>query len=81
LTIGRGHVVVTMKQSRYTHSSDAFVLDAATGMEVMASVDLRGEGLDPSALSRRLTWLGPAVMTDGYLLVETCEGVRVYGEQ
>jgi outer membrane protein assembly factor BamB len=81
LTIGRDHVVVTAKQGRYTHGSDAFVLDAATGMEVMPSVDLRGQGLDPSTLSRRLTWLGPAVMTDGYLLIETCKGVRVYGEQ
>ncbi|MGC9455496.1 MAG: hypothetical protein ACP5HU_11635, partial [Phycisphaerae bacterium] len=83
---GREHVVVTAKENAPAGNLSAYVLSKETG-EVLERIDLLppggerpGAGGDPNAAlwEYRRRVIGPAVMMNGRLVVESVEGVRVY---
>lgn len=78
--IGKKHLVVTARQTNYTRPSQVHILTGVHGREV-EQIDLRGTGIDPSTLSYRMSTIGPPVMANGRLCVETGQGVTIYGEQ
>ena len=78
LVFGRKHLVVTARQTNYTMPSGVHVLTAAHGREV-EQIDIRGAVGAPTTLMHRMRVLGPPVMTNGRLCVETGQGVTVYG--
>ncbi|HUT56564.1 MAG TPA: PQQ-binding-like beta-propeller repeat protein, partial [Phycisphaerae bacterium] len=80
LTVGRDHLAMTLRTaSNGWPMSAVHIIDARTGKKV-AKVGLAGklEAWD-SNRSRRMLSIGPAVMTNGRLCVETLEGVVIYG--
>ncbi len=78
--IGKDHVVVTARQTNYSMPSNVHVLTSAHGREV-EQMDLRGPAGDPTTLMYRMSAIGPPVMTNGRLCVETGQGVTIYGDQ
>jgi hypothetical protein len=78
--IGKKHLVVTARQTNYTRPSYVHILTGVHGREV-EQIDLRGTGINPSTLSYRMATIGPPVMANGRLCVETGQGVTIYGEQ
>ena len=80
ITIGRRHLVVSARQNRWNQPSWYYVVDSEAGTirEKMQMHDGKG---DASTVSRRLQSIGPAVMTNGRLCVESIGAVKVYGRQ
>lgn len=79
LTVGQKHVALTAKHHMVGSAYYAYVLEAETG-DVKEKFDLLGQGGQVKDQQRR--WgIGPPVMTNGRLMVETTEGVTVYGGQ
>jgi hypothetical protein len=79
LTVGQKHVALTAKHHVVGSAYYAYVLEAETG-DVKEKFDLLGQGGQVKDQQRR--WgIGPPVMTNGRLMVETTEGVTVYGGQ
>jgi outer membrane protein assembly factor BamB len=79
LTVGQKHVALTAKHTQYGVAYHTYVLDGQTG-DVKEKFDLMGQAnVTKDQLRRGL--IGQPVMTNGRLLVETTEGVSVYGGQ
>jgi hypothetical protein len=79
ITLGRDHVVVTARQYQVGVAHYAYVVEADSGA-VAQKVPLHGAGAGPNE-NRRRQAIGPAVLTNGHLCVETSQGVTVYGER
>ncbi len=79
LTIGQKHLVVMARHSQMGVPYFAHILDLENG-QVREKVDLRGK-VDPAKEPARRVAGGSAVMTNGHLLVETSEGIKVLGGQ
>jgi len=81
LTVGKDHVVVTARQYNVGMDHFVYVLEAGTGKEVQ-KINLQVKaGGDAQAQQRRRQGMGQPAMTTGRLVVETSEGVTVYGEK
>ena len=78
VTMGKEHVVVVAKPYSGAGTAKAFVLAAGSGKPV-AEIELLPGGKVAGAAPPRLGAIGPAVMTNGRLCVETSEGMTVYG--
>jgi len=79
LVLGKDHVVVTVKSRNTNGPAEALILDARTGRTVQKFA-LAGKVKDPTKFQRRFNVLGPPVMTNGRLCVETTEGIMIYGK-
>ena len=77
-TVTREHIVVMARPLSANQPFKAYVLGAAGG-NVLEEIDLVGEAEDREVLTIRWQLIGQPVVTNGRLLVETCEGVTVYG--
>lgn len=80
MTLGRDHLVVVNRNTSRGVAHYAWVLDAHTG-KVVAKIELDAAGGNSAEQEQRLRTLGPAVMMDGRLVVETAEGLVVYGSK
>lgn len=80
LTVTASHVVAFVKHYQTTRPIEAFVLDVRTG-KTLEKIDLVSGVQDVTARTKRQGMIGPPVMTNGRLCVETCEGITVYGGQ
>lgn len=82
LTIGKGHVGVMAKAGHNNAAAVTFILDIENG-QVVQKIDVGGKdttagfAVQPSS---HMALVGPPVMTKGHLVVETTEGVSVYGK-
>ena len=79
LSIGRRHVVLTVKSHSAVGKTAAFVLDADNGKQV-GQFDLVSDKRSLAQLRSQLYSVGPPVMTNGHLCVETAEGMTIYGD-
>ncbi len=80
LTITDSHVVAFVKHYKTNRPIEAFVLDATSG-KILEKIDLVGKVANASARKKRQYLIGPPVVTNGRMCVETCEGITVYGGQ
>ena len=76
ITLGREHLVVMSLPQQPTEPVEAWVLVLADGRQA-EKLDLIGKETDQAVLRLRAR-LGPPVMTNGHLCVETVKGVTVY---
>ena len=78
--VGRNHVAMAARNVQGGESA-VHIIDMQTGKRA-GKIDLMGrvQALD-AAQQRRLQMIGPPAMTNGRLVVETLEGVVVYGGQ
>lgn len=79
-SIAQKHVVATVREMQAQAMAKAIILDKDTGKAVQ-TIDLGGENpkVNPAMRHRKLLQAGQAVITDGFLTVETGDGVAVYG--
>ncbi|HAU38694.1 MAG TPA: hypothetical protein DCX07_13380, partial [Phycisphaerales bacterium] len=80
MTVGRGHLVVTSRPANYQAATSAYVLDAADGQTVR-QIPLSGSGQQDNFAMRRRMAIGPAVMTNNRLCVQTEDGMTILGGQ
>ena len=80
LTITDSHVVAFVKHYQTNRPIEAFVLDATSG-KTLEKINLAGKVAGASARTKRQGLIGPPVVTNGRMCVETCEGITVYGGQ
>ena len=80
LTIAGSHVVAFVKHYQTNRPIEAFVLNAAEG-RTLEKIDLAGAGQDVALRTKRQRMIGPPVVTNGRMCVETCEGITVYGSR
>jgi len=80
MVIGRDHVVVTARHYLTNTPCCAHVIDLKDGREVQ-KIGLGGRGANVATDRRRRMVMVKPVMTSGRLVVETAEGVSVYGEK
>ena len=79
-TITGSHVVAFSKHYQTNRAIHALVINAASG-KVLTKIDLVGKGEDAAVRTKRQRMIGPPVITNGRMCVETCEGITVYGGQ
>ena len=81
-TVGQKHLVAIVREIQQQATARAVILDKDTGKAVQ-TIDLTGQ--DPKVKvevrTRKLAMVGQAVLTDGFLTVETGDGVAVYGSK
>jgi outer membrane protein assembly factor BamB len=80
MVVGQDHVVVT---ARHTYTNKPYyvhVIDLKDGRDAQ-KIDLRGRGANSTTDRRRRMTMGTPAMTNGRLVVETTQGVSVYGEK
>jgi len=80
LAITDSHVVAFSKHYQANRAFEALVINALTG-KVLQKVDMVGKGEDAAVRQKRQRMIGPPVITNGRMCVETCEGMTVYGAQ
>jgi len=80
LTLAGPHVVAFVKHYQTHRPIEAFVLDASSG-KTLETINLVGKVGDAAARTKRQRMIGPPVVTNGRMCVETCEGITVYGGQ
>jgi len=80
MTLGRDHLVVVTRNTNRGAAHYAWVLDAETG-KVVYKIELDAVGGNSVEQEQRLRTIGPAVMLNGRLVVETAEGLVVYGSK
>ena len=78
MVVGRDHVAVSARHGQPGQSCYVHVIESQTGQDVQ-KIDL-GAGAGAKDQYRRQS-MGPPVMTNGRLVVETGEGVSVNGEK
>ena len=80
--VGQKHLVAIVRETQQQAMAKAVILDKDTGKAVQ-TIDLTGQ--DPKVKAevrtRKLAMVGQAVLTDGFLTVETGDGVAVYGSK
>ena len=79
LVMSDDHVIVSIRRGAREIASTAHVLERPTGRPAAEAIDLIGEGRQPEEAARRLQSIGAAVVTEGRLCVESCEGFLVLG--
>jgi len=79
VTVGQKHVVVTAKSTLTHVPMYSYILDAVKGT-VVQKITLRQNPADRAGRNRQYV-LGPAVMTNGRLCVETYNGLAIFGGQ
>jgi len=80
LTITDSHVVAFSKHYQTNRVFQALVINAMSG-KVLEKIDLVGKVEDPKVRTKRQRMIGPPVITNGRMCVETCEGIIIYGSQ
>ena len=80
MALARGTVVVTGRHTQTNMPCYSYIVDGSDG-KVVETIGLSGRGGATTEESRRRQALGSAVITNGRLVVETVEGVHVYGER
>jgi len=80
MVLGRDYLVVVARNTSRGASHYAWVLDAETG-KVEHKIELDAANGNSVQQEQRLRCIGPAVMTNGRLVVETAEGLVVYGSK
>jgi outer membrane protein assembly factor BamB/tetratricopeptide (TPR) repeat protein len=78
MVVGRNHVLVSAKHNQAGQNCYVHVIESQTGQDVQ-KIDLRNAEAGAKDQFRRPA-MGPPVMTNGRLVVETAEGVSVHGE-
>ena len=78
MVVGRNHVAVSARHFVAGQSCYVHVIESDTGQDVQ-KIDLGA--VVKTELQRRRQAMGPPVMTNGQLVVETAEGVSVHGEK
>ncbi|HQL73455.1 MAG: outer membrane biogenesis protein BamB [Planctomycetes bacterium ADurb.Bin126] len=78
--VAQKHLVATVREMQTQATARAIVLDKETGKAVQ-TIDLGGDSpkVNAAVRHRKLLQSGQAVITDGFLTVETGDGVAVYG--
>jgi outer membrane protein assembly factor BamB len=79
MVVGQNHVAVSARHNLIGQSCWVHVIDSQTGQDVQ-KIDLGSVGAVAKDQLRRQS-MGPPVMTNGRLVVETGEGVSVHGEK
>ncbi len=79
LEIGRNHVAVTLKPGDSTLVNKVYLLETDKG-EPVEEIEL-ARALEQKKLDPMRMIIGPPVIMSGRLVVETAEGIRVYGNQ
>jgi len=79
LSIGKKHVVLTAKAYNNVGQTAVFVLDAESGKQA-GKFPLVRDNRALAEVRPRLYSVGPPVMTNGQLCVETAEGMTIYGD-
>ena len=79
MVVGRNHVAVSAKHYQPGQNCCVYVIDSQTGQDVQ-KIDFGSAAADINEQRRRQA-MGPPVMTNGRLVVETGEGVSVNGEK
>jgi len=80
VTLAGAHVVAFAKHYQTNRAVHAMVIEARTG-KVLEKVDMVGKADDAAVRTKRQRMIGPPVVTNGRMCVETCEGITVYGGQ
>ena len=76
---GLGHIVVTPNHRQVAYTEfQSLVISGETG-RIVDKIDLFGKNVKQDVLQRRLGIMATPAMTDGRLVVETTEGIKVYG--
>jgi outer membrane protein assembly factor BamB len=79
MIVGRNHVAVSARHFQTDQNCYVHVIESQTGQDVQ-KIDLGSAAAGINEQRRRLL-MGPPVMTNGRLVVETAEGVSVNGEK
>jgi len=79
MVVGRNHLAVSARHSQPGQSFCVHIIESQTGQDVQ-KIDVGGTGAGAKDQYRRQA-MGPPVMTNGRLVVETAEGVSVNGEK
>ena len=80
MTLGREHLVVVTRKTSREAVHYACVLDTQTG-KIVCKIELDAVGGNSAEQEQRMRVLGPAVMMNGRLVLETAEGLVVYGSK
>jgi outer membrane protein assembly factor BamB len=80
LVVGQQQVIVTVKNQRPDLPGKFVILDAKTGAVLDKNLTMLGRTAESKGDRTRANALGTPALLDGRLVVETLEGVTVYGK-